>query len=139
MTTNKRHKRMTQKKTSLSAGAIIRSLLLADDEVKRRANKVFPIVIDQAQLPYILYRRASLQHNPTKAGAPGADTVAMEVVCYTAKYAEGVELAEAVGAALDYATGELDGVAMRSCTLADSEEGYEDDAFVQHLVFQVRI
>ena len=79
MTTNKRHKRMTQKKTSLSAGAIIRSLLLADDEVKRRANKVFPIVIDQAQLPYILYRRASLQHNPTKAGAPGADTVAMEV------------------------------------------------------------
>lgn len=60
-------------------------------------------------------------------------------MCYTAKYAEGVELAEAVRAAQDYATGELDGVAMRSCTLADSEEGYEDDAFVQHLVFQVRI
>ncbi len=130
---------MAQKKTSLSAGAIIRGILLADGEVKKRTNKVFPIVIDQAQLPYILYRRASLQHNPTKAGMPGADTVTMEVVCYTAKYAEGVELAEAVRAALDYSQGESQGVRMRSCTLTDSEEGYEDDAFVQQLVFQVKI
>lgn len=130
---------MAQKKTSLSAGAVIRDILLSNEEVKRRTNKVFPIVIDNAQLPYILYRRASLQHNPTKAGMPGADTVTMEVVCYTAQYAEGVELAEAVRAALDYSQGERDGVRVRSCTLADSEEGYEDDAFLQQLVFQVKI
>lgn len=130
---------MAQKKTSLSAGSIIRDILLSNEEVKRRTNKVFPIVIDNAQLPYILYRRAALAHNPTKQGMPGADTVTMEVVCYTAKYAEGVELAEAVRQALDYAGGERDGVKMRSCTLADSEEGYEDDAFVQQLVYQVRI
>lgn len=130
---------MALSKTSLSAGAIIRSILLADEEVKKRTNKVFPIVIDKAQLPYILYRRASLQHNPVKERMPGADTVTMEVVCYTAKYADGVELAEAVRAALDHASAELDGVVMRSCSLADSEEGYEDDAFVQQLVFQVKI
>ena len=130
---------MAQKKTSLSAGAVIRSILLSDEEVKKRTNKVFPIVIDQAQLPYILYRRAALQHNPTKAGMPGADTVTMEVVCYTAQYADGVELAEAVRAALDYGKGESGGVCMRSCTLVDSEEGYEDDAFLQQLVFQVKI
>lgn len=130
---------MAQRKTSLSAGAVIRSILLSDEEVKKRANKVFPIVIDQAQLPYILYRRAALQHNPTKAGMPGADTVTMEVVCYTAQYAEGVELAEAVRSALDYRQVESGGVTMRSCTLADSEEGFEDDAFVQQLVFQVKI
>lgn len=130
---------MAQKKTSLSAGAIIRDILLADEEVKRRTKKVFPIVIDTAQLPYILYRRAALKHDPTKSGMPGADTVTMEVVCYTATYAEGVELAEAVRAALDYARGERDGMVMRSCTLTDSEEGYEDDAFVQQLVFQVKI
>ncbi len=130
---------MALSKTSLSAGAIIRSILLTDEEVKKRTNKVFPIVIDKAQLPYILYRRASLQHNPVKERMPGADTVTMEVVCYTAKYADGVELAEAVRAALDHASAELDGVVMRSCSLADSEEGYEDDAFVQQLVFQVKI
>ena len=130
---------MALKKTSLSAGAVIRYILLANKEVKRRTNSVFPIVIDKAQLPYILYRRAALLHNPTKAGAPGADTVSIEVVCYTAQYAEGVELAEAVRAALDYAHGEREGVIMRSCTLVDSEEGYEDDAYVQQLVFQVKI
>jgi len=130
---------MAQKRTSLSAGAVIRDMLLSDEEVRRRTSKVFPIVIDQAQLPYILYRRAALQHNPTKTGAPGADAVTMEVVCYTAKYAEGVELAEAVRSALDNRQGESQGVRMRSCTLVDSEEGYEDDAFSQLLVFQVRI
>ncbi len=126
-------------KTSLNAGAVIRALLLADAEVKKRTNKIFPISIDNAQLPYILYRRASLQHDPVKAGLPGADTVNMELVCYTAKYGEGIELAEAVRAALDNAEGESDGVIMRSCTLADSEEGYEDDAFAQRLIFSVKI
>ena len=62
---------MAQKKTSLSAGSIIRDILLSNEEVKRRTNKVFPIVIDNAQLPYILYRRAALAHNPTKQGMPG--------------------------------------------------------------------
>lgn len=127
------------KKTSLSAGAIIRNMLLSDKEVKTKTNKIFPVVTDKAQLPYILYRRAALAHNPTKAGMPGADTVTMEVVCYTAQYAEGVELAEAARAALDYKQGELDGIRMRSCILIDSEEGYEDDAYVQQLVFQVKI
>lgn len=125
--------------TSLSAGGIIRDLLMNDPEVKRRTNKVFPIATEKAVLPYILYRRAALNHNPTKAGMPGADTVQIEVVCYTAKYIEGVELAEAVRAALDYKKGEKDGLVMRSCTLADSDEGYDDDAFVQSLVFNVKI
>lgn len=130
---------MAQNKSSLSAGAVIRSLLLSDEEVKKRTNKVFPIVIDKATLPYILYRRASLQHNPTKAGMPGADTVTMEVFCYTASYVDSVDLAEAVRAALDYKQGEHDGITMRGCVLTDSEEGYEDDAFLQKLVFQVKI
>lgn len=125
--------------TSLSAGGIIRDMLMADPEVAKRTNKVFPIATDKAVLPYILYRRAALAHDPTKAGMPGADTVQMEVVCYAAKYIEGVELAEAVRAALDYKAGAKGSLRMRSCTLADSEEGYEDDAFVQSLTFNVKI
>ena len=126
-------------KTSLSAGAVIREILLADADVKRRTTKIFPVVINKAELPYILYRRAALQHNPTKARQPGADTVTMEVFCYTANYADGVELAEAVRKALDYAQGEKDGLVMRSCTLVDSEEDFTDDAFVQCLSFNVKI
>lgn len=130
---------MAQRKTSLSAGSVIRDMLLKDPEVKKRTNKVFPVVTDTAVLPYILYRRAAMEQNPTKTGYPGADTVVIEVVCYTEKYADGIELAEAVRAALDGKQGEKDGVVMRSCVLSDSEEGYDSDAYAQQLVFRVKI
>jgi len=130
---------MAANKTSLSAGAIIRGILLQSDEVVQHTNNIYPVVTDKAVLPYIVYRRAALEHKPTKTKQPGADTVQMDVVCYTATYAEGVELAEAVRAALDYAEGEKDGLVMRSCTLTDSEESYEDDAFMQLLSFNVKI
>lgn len=130
---------MAVPKTSLSAGAIIRAILLDDADVAARVNKVFPVVADTAELPYILYRRNKLEANPQKGGQPGADTVEMEVLCFTAKYSEGVELAEAVRAALDYVCAEHDGMTLRSCHLSDSAESYQDDAFIQHMVFNIKI
>lgn len=127
------------RRTSLSAGLIIRKILLESEAVTQHTDKIFPVVIDKAELPYILYRRAALEHNPTKAGYPGADTVQMEVNVYTEAYGEGIELAEAVRSALDYAQGEVPGLNMRSCMLTDSEEGWEDDACIQSLVFTIKL
>lgn len=129
---------MAVSKTSLSAGEIIRAMLIEDSEVMARANKVFPVVEDSAELPYIVYRRTQLEQDPTK-GRRGADTVGIEILCYTKDYTEGVELAEAVRGVLDGAQGESDGLVMRSCYLADSEEAWQDDAYVQQLVFNVKI
>ncbi|MEG1345884.1 MAG: hypothetical protein RSC78_04060 [Acidaminococcaceae bacterium] len=50
-----------------------------------------------------------------------------------------VELAETVRDALDGAQGEIPGLVMRSCYLVDSEEAWQDDAYVQQLVFNVKI
>lgn len=129
---------MAVNRTSLSAGEIIRAILIEDSEVMARANKVFPVVEDSAELPYIVYRRTQLEQDPTK-GRRGADTVGIEILCYTKGYTEGVELAEAVRGVLDGAQGESDGLVMRSCYLADSEEAWQDDAYVQQLVFNVKI
>ena len=129
---------MAVNKSSLSAGKIIRAMLIEDSEVMARANKVFPVVEDSAELPYIVYRRTQLEQDTTK-GRRGADTVGIEILCYTKGYTEGVELAEAVRGALDGAQGESDGLVMRSCYLADSEEAWQDDAYVQQLVFNVKI
>lgn len=129
---------MAVAKSSLSAGEIIRAILIANADVTTRANKIFPVVEDSAELPYIVYRRAQLEQDPVKRGK-GADTVQIEVLCYTQHYTEGVELAEAVRAALDGAQGEADGIFMRSCYLADSEEAWQDDAYLQQLVFNVKI
>lgn len=125
-------------KSSLSAGEIIRAVLMSDSEVMARAKKVFPVVEDTAELPYIVYRRTQLEQEPVK-GRRGADTVGIEILCYAKGYTEGVELAEAVRDALDGKQGEADGLAMRSCYLTDSEEAWQDDAYVQQLMFNVKI
>lgn len=126
-------------KSSLSAGEIIYSILSADTDVSRLANKVFPVAVDAAELPYVAYRRAGMEHNPTKAGQPGADTVRIEINCYAATYSASVSLAEAVRTALDYSQGSATGLTMRSCILTDASEDYEDDAFVQSLTFTIKI
>ena len=130
---------MAVNKTSLSAGAIIRAVLLDNPVVAARTRKIFPVVTDQAELPYIVYRRASLESNPQKSGRPGTDMIELEILCCTASYAEGVELAEAVRGALDYTETEHDGLRLRACHLTASEESYEGDAYVQQLVFTAKM
>lgn len=125
-------------KTSISAGAVIRQMLMSCPAVTARTNKVFPVVTDQATLPYILYRRASMEQIPVKSAA-GADTVRIEVLCFTEKYTDGVELAEAVRMALDQQQDEKDGLRIRSCTYIDGEESWQDDAYIQELDFNVKL
>ena len=129
---------MAVSKSSLSAGEIIRAVLTSDPEVTARAKKVYPVVEDTAELPYVVYRRTQLEQGQVK-GRRGNDNVTIEVLCYTKGYTEGVELAEAVRDALDNKTAESDSLVMRSCYLTDSEEAWQDDAYLQVLVFNVKM
>ena len=129
-------------KSSLSAGEIIRAVLIEDPEVSARVKKVYPVVEDSAELPYIVYRRTQLEQLPIKGNGNGnrvSDMVAIEVLCYTEGYTEGVELAEAVRAALDNKTAASGGLVMRSCYLTDSEESWQADAYVQKMIFTIKI
>jgi hypothetical protein len=128
---------MAANKTSLSAGEIIRAVLTSDETVMGIVTKVFPVATDEAKLPYVMYRRAHMEQVPTKG--IGADTVGIEVTCYAEQYTQSVELAEAVRAALDGKQASIDGLSMRSCHLTDSEEAWEDDAYVQQLIFTIKI
>lgn len=130
---------MAVHKTSLSAGEIIRAVLLEDAEVAARTKKIFPVATDSAELPYILYRRSAFSPNPQKSGRPNADEIQVEVNCFTERYSEGVELAEAVRGALDQVSAEHEGLHLRSCYLLESEEAYQDDAYVQQLVFSMKM
>lgn len=127
-------------KTSLSAGDIIYSALSSNTGIAAMVTAIYPVVEPaEAVCPYIAYRRAKLEANPQKAGQPGADTILMQVACYTLDYEEGVELAEMVRAALDYQQHEIEGLRMRGCYLSASTEELDGDAFVQDLVFTIKI
>jgi len=133
--------------TSLSAGLLIRDLLVNDAGVAAITDKIFPVVAeDGVALPYICYRRGAFDGAVVKT--PGAaDTCTVEVMCYAATYAGSIALAEAVRAAMDnaqatYTSGEdasAETLVARSIRLADSEEAWADDAYAQSMTFLVRI
>jgi len=131
--------------TSLSVGLLVRDLLISDERVAALATKVYPVVAEEnAQLPYVCYRRANYDRQPAKGPGQGADTVALEMLCYGRTYAESIDLAEAVRACLDHQSAayeDEDGhrLVARSIDLEGSEEGWSDDAYAQSLVFTVRV
>lgn len=133
---------MAASKTSLSAGEIVRQLLSRHPDIKVR--HIFPVHQAEAQLPYIVYYRTSMVQNPVKAPGPGADTVQMEVLCYAESYSGSVAIAEAVRRVLEDRSVAVEamretGLTMRSCRLTDGDETYADDAYIQRLVFTIRI
>lgn len=135
---------MAVNRTSLSAGELLREILLDDADVSRLSRgRVYPIVSETpaTPLPYITYRRAALEQRPVKGPAVPADRVNIEIVCYAKTYAESITLAEAVRAALDDKQGCNDAgdLRMRSCALADAEEDWTADAYAQALIFNVMI
>lgn len=129
---------MASTKSSLSAGSLVRAVLLSTPEVSQRVNKIFPVISEVADLPYISYRRAGMETQPVK-GHRGADAIDFEVTIFTAKYAEGIDLAEAIRHTLDGKTASYDGLTMRSCDLIDSVEDWQNDAYIQQLKFRIKI
>lgn len=129
---------MESKATSISVGLMVATLLNADEAVSSIATKVFPVAVDAATLPYVVYRCVGMGQEPQK-GIPGADTVDVEVCCCAADYAGSVALAEAVRSALDRRQFATETLRMRKSMLTGREETYEDDAYVQVLTFSLGI
>lgn len=132
---------MGKERSSLSAGVVIRDVLLDNDRVTGITQSIIPVFspTENLILPYVIYRRLKLDGRTVKTDPRRAESVEMEVACYASGYSESVDLAEAVRAALDHKTMSSDGLNLRSCTLVDSSETYEGDAFVQILIFDVRV
>lgn len=125
-------------KTCISAGEVIRHLLTSDATVNSLVTKIYPVIEDNAQLPYVVYRRSGMQQSPIKHGM-GADAIMMQVICYAKDYGSSVELAEAVRQVLDNAPStSYAGITMRSCLLTDCQEGWKDDAYIQNLIFTIK-
>ncbi len=129
---------ITMSRTSISAGLIIGPLLSEDPCIKALGAEVFPVVTDEATRPYISYRALKMENAAVK-DVRGSDALFEEVNCFAATYAESVQLAECARAALEGKQASLDGMTMRCCFFEDREETWQDDAFVQRLIFRIKI
>lgn len=121
----------------ISAGQAVYEVLAA--AIGHKVTKIFPVVTDEAVLPYVCYHREGLDITPNKA-RHSADTAIIQVDCYAATYGQSVELAESVRQALDWCsitTGT--GLVIRSCHLTDAKEDWQDDAYLQTLTFRLSL
>lgn len=127
-------------RTALSAGLIVYGALTESEEVTGMVTKVFPIVTSKAVLPYVAYRRVSLHQQAVKGYRTGAETAVYEVACFAARYEDSITLAEHVRKAMEGCAGvALEGVQVRSAMMQDSAESWENDAYVQTLVFELKV
>lgn len=123
-------------KTVLSAGTAVYEVL--SERLKKKVTKVFPVVTDEAVLPYVCYHREALETAVAK-NAQSADTATIVVDCYAATYNGSVALAEAVREALDNVSITTSaGLTVRSSFLVDAAESWTDDAYLQSLSFKLR-
>ena len=123
-------------KTVLSAGTAVYEVL--SERLKKKVTKVFPVVTDEAVLPYVCYHREALETAVAK-NAESADTATIVVDCYAATYNGSVALAEAVREALDNVSITTSaGLTVRSSFLVDAAESWTDDAYLQSLSFKLR-
>lgn len=123
-------------KTVLSAGTAVYEVL--SERLANKVTKVFPVVTDEAVLPYVCYHREALEAAVAK-GAKSADTATIVVDCYAATYNGSVALAEAVREALDNVSITTSaGLTVRSSFLVDAAESWTDDAYLQSLSFKLR-
>jgi hypothetical protein len=129
---------MAISKTSIHAGQVINDLLLNDLTVRSFTKRIFPIVVNEAELPYITYRRTGSTVTHTAVGHD-SETVEMCVSCLASEYGQSIQLAEAVRNALSGARYNADDLNMRCCSYEGGEEDWQDDAFIQQLYFKLKI
>ena len=127
---------MDVRRTSLSAGFALKELLGKSREVSAITGKVFPVVVDKASLPYVVYRRKKIGETPVKGDS--YDHALYELICCAKEMDGATRLAEAVRSALDGYSGEAGGLRISRIMLVDAEDGWESDAYMVRLDFMVR-
>lgn len=108
-------------KSILSAGMVLRAMLLASKEVTEITKRVYPIMSEEGKFPYIVYRRSGIEATHVTDGRP-SDLAHFDVWCYADNYGESVALAEAARSALDSRSGEINGLRIRRFEVVDASE-----------------
>lgn len=109
-----------------SPEAAIRAVLIADDSVSDQvASRIYPVIAPStAELPFLVYRRGSIQREATFTGPLGNPTVQLELTIMDSTYESVRELADTVRNSIDGWTGVVDNVLIHQTFLQNETDGF---------------
>lgn len=100
----------------------------------------FPVCADKGtEYPYAIYRKINYTPSYTKDRNDYQDTINYEIVVFSAKYKEGIELAEKINDKLELARGTWKDLLIHNIWLVNSSEYYDGESYVQNLIYKIDI
>lgn len=119
-------------------GNVLRTLLLADEEVSKQVgNDIYPIVApENTDNDFIIYRRIQYSKNSVKVGVY-QDECEIAVLGISDNYDDSISLASKIDNVLTGKHTLSNGYSIE-VMLNDSTEMFEDNKFVQTLIFKIR-
>ena len=98
-------------------------------------NKVYPLIADQGTtFPFITYRRSGAGDSSSKDSIY-EETTNVEIVIVSNNYEESIDIAQKCRDILETARTKK----IKKISLADAYEDYQEDSFVQTLIFTIKI
>ena len=124
----------------LLIGKTVYKLLSENQDIKNKVgNKIFPLIANlETTFPFIVYSRNSVVPEYTKGGIV-EDIINLEIICVSTSYIESIEIANLVRRTLEMVRYKDDDMIINQCRLLDVAENYQDDAYTQTLIFEIRI
>ncbi len=103
-------------------------------------KNVFPLVADEGTTyPFVVYKRAGLQHSNTKDRFNYQELATVEVIVAANNYTESIDIAKQVMYRLEHTRGKYCDINISEIKLIDASEDYIEDAFIQKLIFNIEI
>lgn len=124
---------------TLKVGAAVRTLFNASTAlVAKVGDRIYPIIADDTQMPFIIYSRVGLTPSHSKDGS-SKDSVFM-TVRVVGEYGESIDIAELVINAVKGKRGIYSGVNIDTVRVSDASEGWDDNSgYVQDITFEILI
>lgn len=110
--------------------------LLTNSEVNTIVqDRIFPVIADQGtSFPFITYRRSGCGNEDSKDSVY-EDRTTVELVIASASYEESIEIAQKCREALEKKRYNN----IRDIKLVDASEMFAEEAFIQNLLFTIKI
>ena len=130
--------------TANELGKVIYNLLSTNSGVYNLAHyRIYPITAPQnTTFPFLVYTITNQEPSLTKDGVSGLDVISFQIDCYSTKYDENTQLANAVRSALDFYTGTVEGHQVQRIRFTGEGDGdYNEEVgvFWKSLDFDLRL